>query len=341
MANLNKTDLLVTNTDKFENLKKTIESFYGFKIQKTQYPNSISLTSRKAILETNKGKYFLKEKPEYCSDNLLIEKSSLFQDFCSQNTIHVPKIIKTIQDNYYFEFECKKFFISEYIEGKPFNGSKTDIEKMLIVLSSLNYAGTLFLSNTNLSKKIIEKFDSYKIATLIPDLIRYVRTEEDKKIFNNIQQTMSNLVSEYNLIGNEEYIMAHSDCILFNFIFNRKQVYLIDFDNTKVLPRIHDLAEFFVSATMLNYLAEITNLKRPVFIKPENQFSKIILNTYKNNFSLSKKEIQLFPIIVDIVWLWTVCLSVLKEDYLISDIKLVIETINNKVNREEIIKYLI
>ena len=336
MANLNETDLLITNMTKFKNLRVVLESSYAFKIQKTHYPNSISLTSRKAILETDKGRYFLKEKPQYCSDELLIQKSSLFQDFCSQNTPHVPKIIKTVRGNYYFEFENRKFFLSEYIDGKPFSGSVNDIESMLDVIKSLNLAGMKFLVNSNLPKDIIKKFNSYQIATLIPNLIKYVRTEEDKSIFGKIQETLKALTTEYDLIGNDQYIMAHSDCILFNFIFTKSQTYLIDFDNAKVLPRIHDLAEFFVSATMLNYLAEITNLKKPVFLTPNKSFKGIVLNYYKNKLKLTKKEVSLFPIVVDIVWLWTLCLSVLKEDYVLEDLKEVLKKINDKSSRKEI-----
>ncbi len=340
MANLNKTDLLITNTTKFENLKGVLESLYAFKIQKTHYPNSISLTSRKAILETSKGKYFLKEKPQYCSEENLIQKSSLFQDFCSQNTPHVPRIIKTVDGSYYFEFEDRKFFLSEYIDGRAFSGSKGDIEKMLGVLNSLNTAGKRFLMDNSLPNDIIKRFDSYEIATLIPILIKYAKTEEDKSIFHNIVQTLATLTAEYDSIGNDDYIMAHSDCILFNYILTKNQTYLIDFDNAKVLPRIHDLAEFFVSATMLNYLAEITNLKKPVFLTPNESFKGTVLNYYKNKIKLTKKEESLFPIVVDIVWLWTLCLSILKEDYVLEDLKEVLKKINNKSNRKEILELL-
>jgi thiamine kinase-like enzyme len=340
MANLNETDLLVTNITKFQNLKMVLESLYSFKIQKTHYPSSISLTSKKAILETNKGKFFLKEKPQYCSEDILIQKSSLFQDFCSQNTAHVPKIIKTVEGNYYFEFENRKFFLSEYIDGKPFSGSKDDVKKMLDVLYSLNMVGEKFLMNKSLPKGISRRFESYEIATLIPFLVKYAKTDEDKSIFHNIEEVLALLQAEYSSIGNNDYIMAHSDCILFNYIFTKDQTYLIDFDNAKVLPRIHDLAEFFVSATMLNYLAEITNLKKPVFIKPDKHFQDMVLDYYRNNFKLSVKEKLLFPIIVDIVWLWTLCLSVLKDDYALIDLKDVLEKIKNKSNRKEITKLL-
>lgn len=340
MTNLNNTDLLITNKDKFRNLKWVIESAYNLKIGKTYYPSSISLTSRKAVLETDKGIFFLKEKPLYCSDDIYMKRSAYFQEFCSNHIHDVPKIIRTKNGEYYFEFETRKFFLSEYIIGKPFNGSNNNIKQILGLIAELNNAGRDFLNKNKTQTDIIKKYESYEIATLIPILSKYIRTKKDKSILEDIKKTFLKLSEEYNSIGNDDYIMAHSDCILFNFIFKKDQTYLIDFDNAKVLPRIHDLAEFFVSATLLNYLAEITNLKRPVFTRINKDFAEIILDYYKNNLGLSKKEIALFPVIVDIIWIWTLCLSILKEDYLLDDIKIVIKAINEKTNRKEILRLL-
>ena len=340
MANLNDTDLLIIDNAKSVSLKKTLELMYGFKIIKTHNPSYISLTSRKATLETNMGKFFLKEKPLYCSDTLSMQRSSFFQDFCSKKIHFIPKIIRTKDNNFYFEFENRKYFLQEYINGRLFNGSKKDISRMLDIINELNIAGKKFLDHTNLPKDTTKKFNSFEIATLIPTLDKFIKNEKDRFTFNKIQTTFDNLKNEYNLAGNSSFVMAHSDCILFNFIFSGDKTYLIDFDNTKVLPRIHDIAEFFVSATSLNYITDINNLKRPVLTKPNKIFLKIILSFYKKKFNFTKKEILLFPIIVDVVWLWTLCLSILKEDYRLEDIERILEIINDKTNREETIKIL-
>jgi hypothetical protein len=186
MANLNNTDLLVTNKNKFNNLKRIIESIYDLKVEKTHYPSSISLTSRKAVLETNKGIYFLKEKPLYCSDDIYIKRSYYFQEFCSKYIHYVPKIIKTKSDEYYFEFETRKFFLSEYVEGKPFNGSDNNIKQILRLITELNNVGKSFLDKNKSPLGIVKKYESYEIVTLIPILSKYIKTKKDKLIFEDM-----------------------------------------------------------------------------------------------------------------------------------------------------------
>ena len=80
---------------------------------------------------------------------------------------------------------------------------------------------------------------------------KYIKNEKERQIVLNIQTALHKLVDEYNSIGNDNFVVAHSDCILFNFIFTDRKTYLIDFDNAKVLPRIHDFAEFFVATSSI------------------------------------------------------------------------------------------
>jgi len=336
MANLNETDLLVGEGKKFKDLEKSLEAIYGFKIIKTRYPSSVSLTSKKAVLETNIGQFFLKEKPLYCSDELSLQRSFLFQDFCSNSIDCVPKIIKTKTKDFYFPVGDRKYFLSEYINGRHYNGSEKDIMKMLNVILEINIIGQKFLEQERARSGVNKKFESYQIATLIPELDKYVKNEKERQVVADIRKTFHKLSEEYKSIGNDNFVMAHSDCILFNFIFTDSKAYLIDFDNAKVLPRIHDFAEFFVSATILNYLAAIANLKKPVFLSFDKKISKTILNFYREKLKFSGKEFLLFPVVCDIVWLWTLVLSVIKEDYLIEDLQGAIDVINKKVNRKVI-----
>jgi hypothetical protein len=116
--------------------------------------------------------------------------------------------------------------------------------------------------------------------------------------------------------------MGHSDFIVFNLIFKNNEVAAInDFDNVKRLPNLHDLAEFLVSATMLNYIGAVTNMKLPVLLEPQKSKFRLIIKFYIQVFSLSKEDFVLLGVIAEIVWLWTLCLSVLKGDYNISDLE--------------------
>ena len=125
--------------------------------------------------------------------------------------------------------------------------------------------------------------------------------------------------------------MSHSDFIVFNLIFDDNKVIAInDFDNAKRLPNFHDLAEFLVSATILNYNGSVTNLKLPIFLEPQKSKFKLIIKSYIEDFSLSKDDFILLGIIAEIVWLWTLCLSVLKGDYTISDLEEALEAVEKR-----------
>ena len=76
MANLCSHDILNMKSDYGKRLASYIESEYNIKVLDYSPVPQISFTSRKAILKTNKGDLFLKEKPYYCKS-----ANSLFRSF--------------------------------------------------------------------------------------------------------------------------------------------------------------------------------------------------------------------------------------------------------------------
>ena len=125
--------------------------------------------------------------------------------------------------------------------------------------------------------------------------------------------------------------MSHSDFIIFNLILDKSGVVAInDFDNVKVLPRIHDMAEFLVSASLLNYNAPLTNLKFPVQAVPNLSTFNYIMNHYVQKYDLSSAEIDLLGSVAEIVWLWTLALAVFKDDYSISDLKPALSSLRSR-----------
>jgi len=96
------------------------------------------------------------------------------------------------------------------------------------------------------------------------------------------------------------------------------------------LPRIHDMAEFLVSASLLNYNAPLTNLKLPVQAVPNLLTFNYIMNHYIQKYDLSNDEIDLLGSVSEIVWLWTLALSVFKDDYSISDLKPALNSLRSR-----------
>jgi len=321
MANLNKHDVLFLKSNKYIELANLIEKEYGFKILSIEFPEFISFTSRKAIIHTNQGVYFLKEKPKYSDDKMSRKKSALFQTYASNRLEIVPKILTTKDNKYYIPWKGRYFFLSDYKKGRTYNGSDSDVRSMLLALKQLNSCGRDFIKEKATPPEVIKKIDSYEVATLVPLIEKYIKSDSEKETYDRIIRIFESLKKEYIVLPKTEYLMSHSDFIVFNLIFdNNKVIAVNDFDNAKCLPNTHDLAEFLVSATMLNYNGSVTNMKLPLILEPDKSKFSIILDYYTKEFALDVLDFKLLSLVAEIVWAWTLCLSVLKEDYSISDL---------------------
>ncbi len=328
MPNLNDHDLIFFKSLEFEGFQEFLEQSYKFHVISYEFPPYISFTSRKAILHTDKGIFFLKEKPKYSTDQLSLKRSALFQEYASSKLKIVPKIRLTMENDYYIKWKDKLYFLTDYKDGRVFNGSDEDVSSMLAALKKLQKTGKEFMQDFELVQDILQAVESYDVARLVPLVKASIRSNTESKIYNRIIACFENLKIKYLAVPKNEYIMSHSDFILFNLLLHENGVIAInDFDNAKTLPILHDLAEFLVSASMLNYIGSVTNMKLPVFLEPQESKFRLIIKSYIRDFHLTNDDFVLLGIIAEIVWLWTLCLSVLKGDYKILDLEIAVKNI--------------
>lgn len=323
MANLNAHDLVFLDSPEFQGFKDLLELSYGFEITSTALPNIISFTSKKTVLTTNQGTYFLKEKPAYCSDPLSLRKSAHFQEYASSKMEIVPKILKTKKSEYFVLWNERYYFLADYIEGRHYNGSSNDIDSMVSALLSFQSCGAQYLTEyQNERSDELRLNESCVVADGIPSVERYVQSEYEAGVYKTVIELQQKLYSQYSKITAQNYIMSHSDFILFNLLLNSESAVIAinDFDNVKVLPRIHDMAEFLVSASLLNYLAPLTNLKFPVSVHPDASVFNQILDRYSSDLNLTDSDWSHLGIVTELVWLWTLVLAVFKGDYSLADL---------------------
>lgn len=314
MGNLNQNDVLFLGSSEFGGFIEKIENEYDVIVRSYDLPPYVSFTSRKAVIHTNKGTFFLKEKPEYCSSYQRRESAADFQEYLSEQISIVPRIQRTRHGDRYIQWNDRFLFLSEYKPGRLFNGSIDDLESILVALQRLQV--------TALGYKYTAQ-DSKSYDLLIPtELIKkFCYSDKDREDFERIEKVLEKIKNEYLCFGSVPYVMSHGDFSLFNILFTSKSIASInDFDNAQPLPRIQDLAEFLVSSTLINYLAPLSNLKHPVYLDPERIKFRMILNYYRTEFQLSELEMRLLPVLAELVWLDILLLAVLKEDYTINDI---------------------
>ncbi len=332
MANLNDHDILFLNSQEFAPLVEIIEKSYKLKILSFDFPQYVSFTSRKAILNTNSGAYFLKEKPVYCSDEESLSLAAEFQNFLSWSVGFVPPILMTVNNEWYIEWQGRFYFLTEFRPGRVYSGSDFDVNNMLGSLKDFQDAAVNFDP-----KKIkrVKSYETLKFMSLIEE--RFKDTEGEGNI-GSINKLIAKLKKEYNAIPQTEHIISHGDFSLFNILFDHSGVVGInDFDNVNYFPRIHDMAELLVTASIIHYLGPISNLRNPVFLKPKISVLEQIIDYYSRHFSLTDNEVKLFGVVSDIIWLELLLLAVLKDDYSLDDIMPAIHylqsgTLRSKIN---------
>jgi Ser/Thr protein kinase RdoA (MazF antagonist) len=82
-----------------------------------------SETSRKFVLETATGRYFLKEIPWYCDDPASIAFSAALGDHLADCGLPVPRAVRRPDDRPYLELSGSRFVLFEYRPGRLFDGS--------------------------------------------------------------------------------------------------------------------------------------------------------------------------------------------------------------------------
>lgn len=333
MANLNEHDILFLGSPEFESFPQVLEEAYGFKIRSYDLPPFVSFTSRKAVLNTDSGVYFLKEKPVYCSDEKTRALAADFQTFLSEALDTVTPILKTQNGESYIQWQDRFFFVTDFKHGRVYNGSDSDIHQMLLALRDFQKVAKGFATED------VPPMKSYESLMIFESLEKNIESKADRKDITQIKELIRTLQNDYDAVPETEYIMSHGDFGLFNILLNKQNVVGInDFDNVSYFPRIHDLAEFLVSASIVHYLGPISNLRLPVFTKPNEKIFNQILAFYKQYFLLTPEETQLLAIVAEIVWLEILLLAVLKGDYKLSDISDAINEIKKGTLRSKIIK---
>jgi phosphoglycolate phosphatase-like HAD superfamily hydrolase len=331
MANLNTIDVLFLGADDHIELSSLIQSEYNIKIISYNFPDFVSFTSRKVILNTDKGDFFLKEKPQYCCSDDRLKFAADFQNHLSNKINIVPAIFKTIDGKDYLEWKGRYFFLTKYYPGRIYNGSLEDLNATLNMLYIYNEAKSGFNSNHT-------KMGSYDVLVPIEVIESELHSESDKKILERAKHVREKLILEYKKFNYSEYICSHGDLSLFNIIYSKNTVIALnDFDNASILPKMQDFAEFLVSASLINYLAPLTNLKLPVFSYPEISTLKEILHFYKYKMNFSDTDLNFLALLSELVWFDIITLAVIKGDYLISDIENVLAELESESLRKLIL----
>lgn len=311
----------------------TVLSEYGiFNIDNTSYPDAISVTSRKVILETDKEAFFLKEKAKYCSTPLMLNSAANFQSYLSKQLDYIPKIIHTADDKPYVSYGTRFFLLTKLHKGRLFNGSINDVSNAGTALGELHRQSYNYpLINEAPQKKSQQDCEEF---IGLASKLENTQNDEYKSSTLNFLSSIVNEEAEMIL-----HIMNHGDYAPFNLVFNDEKVQAInDFDNCAIFPRVRDLADGILTfGQAINYAAATSIMRRPI----STQFDIIKAKTFFNSYiqkagSLSSNEKQGLVIEIKNRWAELMALGIVRGDFNYFDVHQAssfIKFIDNNIER--------
>ncbi len=208
-------------------------------------PQRYEVKGKVTIIDTNNGKYVIKEKNRE-------NNSSIYDYLNSRNFNYYPKILSDDEDDY---------VVTEYIESSMMPDEQKLMD--LIDLVSLLHSKTTHYKEVDVAdyKKLyediannIEYLYSYynDIITIIESKVymspsEYLLARNISSIFSALSYSKDELEKWYELINKktkQRLVVLHNNLDMSHFISN-KQTYLINWDKSKIDMPIFDLYKLY------------------------------------------------------------------------------------------------
>lgn len=260
--------------------------------------NEKSQTSKKNVIETETGFYFIKQIPWYCDDERQIKFSHRLIEHLRYKNIPIPRLIYGKDGRSFYSINNCKFEIREFVSGELYQYSFEQIKGAGKILACLHKATTEFL---------IEPTDPQAtLADVINEHINLIRdihniSNKTSLFLDQIHDFFETYISP---IFVEKKFPVHGDFIPWNMGFKKGEVIAIyDFDNAVVDSRLHDIAEAIVSFFVLKFDGHSSRLIRKQPLTFDFKETLVFLSEYERFFPLSIEEHKALPYyIIGNIW---------------------------------------
>lgn len=281
-----------------------------------------SQTSKKLILHTCRGTYFLKQIPWYADSETILNFSHSFQLFLKKNGFPLPKILPTKSGTTFIEFNQQKFFLSEFIEGRPFQNRPEDIEAAALCLAQLHHLSEFF--------NPAEPWPRENLVEILGNHIDLVQNIAVSSVENNhkrkeIMATLDRLGDlkndlEVALEKRDIYhippIAVHGDFIPWNLALGKGEVSAVyDFDNSCMDTRLHDVGEAVAAFFGLDYEGNTSNHRPAIRTYLDEDATVKFLESYHSNHPLGREQIKALPLFITGAWLECLLLGFVRGDH--------------------------
>ncbi|NQV12092.1 hypothetical protein HQ524_01895 [Candidatus Uhrbacteria bacterium] len=323
MGNLHDHDIL--QSDSFSTyIVPIIRSTYDITdVERITNPPIYSHTSRKCLIHSSSGTFFVKELPKYRGKDAWIFTSQ-FQKQLSvfTNIILAPRctedgyLVLSIGDNNYH--------VTPFVKADYFDGSDEEIRS----------SGALTAEVHNISENIALpsafNFDMPDTVKLLSKLI-YTESQEEQNWIESLVNDTIKLWQDAESFKIQRHII-HGDISPFNFLFvNKEAVLLNDFDNACVSIFLHDLAEGLLTFGYMMYAGIVSNFAAKLPQAPNKQRVGAFIEGYTSKRPILSEDLKPLSIYVELVWNELLILGVVRGDFSISHARKRID-ISKKIN---------
>ncbi|MCA9940878.1 MAG: phosphotransferase [Anaerolineales bacterium] len=320
---LTHTDLLLgAGTDNL--LLRRIAAQYKIgPIRGFSYPAVVTTTSRKAIIHTTDGAYFLKEKPDYCADPLSITLATGFQHFLAERLPFVPRIIRTRDNGFFVPANGRKYVLTVFQPGRMFRGADADIEMAAAALAWMHNAAAEFAIPETYPRK--SSYDETRFFwQRAYDLAGSARALDKEPAMMGLRAFMEQAGDKASPDAGIRHLITHGDYSPLNLVFSATGVAAVnDFDNCDHHPRVRDLAEAMLTfSDGVSYAGNTSNLRRPIATRYDREKARLFYHTYQahTRFPLSDAEKRLVTGEMIFIWIELMCLGLVRGDFNYHDV---------------------
>ncbi len=234
-------------------LKEILEKEYDFSIDEIAF-NPKGYASWSYIIQTNKGKFFLKlYKPENFDQKVFDFTADLYSKCHIENIVHP---IKTKNNEIYFSFDNFKLVLFNFIDGQtskeqPLNNNQLEelgelfanIHKSHEIIGPYEVREKFEFPFKEGILKIYENIDSLNNLNEIKQQARQVYIKYKENFLNELSQLER--LAEKLKSENIEFVNCHGEPSPDNIIVSTEgKTYLIDWDFPIFAPKEKDLAFF-------------------------------------------------------------------------------------------------
>lgn len=313
---LNTSDLFLTSENEYRILGDVVEEYGLGEVVGHMPALTYSTTSRKLILQTERGRFFLKEKPDYCVEPDQLRLSAEFQDLLAEQTDFVPKIFRTTKGERYFRRGSKTFLVTKFIEGRHFSGSHCDIQS----------AGRALGIVHNVSAKIdvgeaVVKHSRVDAARFLDMASNLPNSDDDRWKVKTMEGLSFHLPTQVSNDG--LFIINHGDFAPFNAVFDESQMLALnDFDNVGFYLRTRDVADGLLTyCGGINYAGVSSSMRSPISHRIDREKIAIFLAAYFEGAQefTGEEELNLVDEIIN-RWIELMALGLVRGDFSYKDV---------------------